>query len=105
MRNLKIYFVQKLFRLKEEEAHKVKQDHPVRFSQEQEEAVQVAQDQEAQVVQAVEAEAQDQAHKIQEWEGVDQEVPVDQAWVEEDQDLVEWADQEDRVDLENEEGK
>lgn len=48
----------------------------------------------------VEVEAQDQAHKIQEWEEEDkevQEVLVDQVWVEEDQDLVEW-DQEDLVD-------
>ena len=48
-------------------------------------------------------EAQDQAHRIQEWEEADQEaqeVPVDQVWVEEVQeDPVEWVDQEDLVDI------
>jgi hypothetical protein len=92
MRNLKIYFELRLFRQKqqvEEEENLDKHIHQLWHDQE---------------VQAqAEVEAQDQAHRIQEWEEVDQEapeVPVDQVWVEEDQeDPVEWVDQEDLVDI------
>ena len=49
-------------------------------------------------VDKAEVEAQDQDSKIQAGKDPVQEVPVVQAWVEEDPDPVEWVDQEDPVD-------
>lgn len=89
MKSLKTCLEQRLYRQSKEEL-------------EEEVQVQVEVDLVAQEALA-EVEAQDQeALSIQEWEGAAPavlEVPVDQVWVEEDQDPEEWVDQADLVDI------